>query len=241
MSGQIHPINKLLFQLVNFFLDLGFEVVEGPEIVTEKDNFDLLGIPVDHPSRDSQDTFWLEDGRLLRTHTSSMQIKIGQKLKPPFRAVVPGRCFRNEATDSSHESQFYQLEVMAVDPQATLSSLVGTLEMMFKTIFKADQKVKFVPHHYPFVEPGLDAYLFRSGRWLEVLGCGMIHPNVLKSMAINSKDHQGFAIGLGIDRLAMIKYGFNDIRHSYRNDFRFLKQFQSISMPSSIKSRPINK
>ncbi|MBI2588332.1 phenylalanine--tRNA ligase subunit alpha [Candidatus Berkelbacteria bacterium] len=222
-----HPLSSLITQSVLFFEKLGFEVVEGPEIEEEKFNFDLLNIGKDHPARDLQDTFYLNDGRLLRTHTSAMQVKTVWQKKPPCRILIPGRVFRHEATDATHEASFFQLEGFAIEKNLTLAHLKWVLESYLKHIFGPKIQVKIVPHYYPFVEPGMDALIkLKAGKWLEVLGAGMIHPKVLKNMKLDPEKWRGFAFGLGIDRLVMLKHGIDDIRLFYSNDLRFLKQFK---------------
>ena len=224
-KGHLHPLTQILRKIVKVFIDLGFEVIEGPEVETEYYNFDSLRIPRDHPARDVQDTFWLKDGRLLRTQTSSVQIRSMKERKPPVRIVVPGNCYRNEATDATHESNLFQLEGFAIDKNITMAHLKGTLKHFLKEIFGKEIKTRFVPHHYPFVEPGMDVHIFYNEKWLEVLGSGMIHPEVLKNMGVDPKKWQGFAFGLGIDRLMMLYFGINDIRLSHSGDLRFFKQF----------------
>lgn len=225
MKGHLHPISQFLRKAIKVFLDLGFEIVEGPEIETEYYNFDALLMFSDHPARDVQDTFWLKDGRLLRTHTSSMQVRAMEKKRPPVRIIVPGKCFRHEATDASHESNFYQLEGFAIDRDINMTHLCWTLDNFIKKIFGSKTKTRFVPHFYPFVEPGMDVHILWKGKWLEVLGSGMIHPKVLENMRLDPKKWQGFAFGMGIDRLMMLYFGIDDIRLSYTGDLRFLKQF----------------
>jgi len=194
-KGHLHPLTQILRKIVKVFIDLGFEVIEGPEVETEYYNFDSLRIPRDHPARDVQDTFWLKDGRLLRTQTSSVQ------------------------------SNLFQLDGFAIDKNITMAHLKGTLKHFLKEIFGKEIKTRFVPHHYPFVEPGMDVHIFYNEKWLEVLGSGMIHPEVLKNMGVDPKKWQGFAFGLGIDRLMMLYFGINDIRLSHSGDLRFFKQF----------------
>ena len=224
-KGHKHPLNLFLEKCVRVFQKLGFEVVTGPEIVNEQDNFDLLNIPATHPARDVQDTFWLKDGRLLRTHTSAMQVPAMKDRKPPVKIIVPGRCFRNEATDASHETTFYQLEGFVIDKNITMADLIGTLKYFIGEIFGKEIKIKYYPHHYPFVEPGMDVSIYWKNKWLEILGSGMIHPKVLENMGLDPNQWQGFAFGMGVDRLMMIYYGIDDIRLSYQNDMRFIKQF----------------
>lgn len=225
MKGHLHPLTQFIRMVIKVFEDLGFEIVEGPEVETEWYNFDSLLVPADHPCRDIQDTFWLKDGRLLRTHTTSLQLRTMEKRRPPVRILVPGRCFRHEATDPSHESTFYQLDGFVIEGNVKMTDLIGTLEYFIKEIFGPKIKLRFYPHYYPFVEPGMDMAIFWKGKWLEILGSGMIHPNVLKNMKIDPKKWSGFAFGMGIDRLMMLYFGVDDIRLSYSGDLRFLKQF----------------
>lgn len=226
MNGHLHPITQFLRKSVKIFQDLGFEILEGREVETEYYNFDALRIPATHPARDLQDTFWLKDNRVLRTHTSSMQIRAMEKRKPPVRIIVPGRCFRHEATDASHESNFYQLEGFAIDKDINMSHLMGVLQYFVHQIFGKRAKIRFVPHYYPFVEPGMDVHVkTKNSQWLEVIGSGMIHPEVLNNMGVNPRKWRGFAFGMGIDRLMMLYFGVLDIRLSYSGDLRFLKQF----------------
>lgn len=241
--GHMHPIIRFLGKIEDIFIKMGYEVVEGPEIENQRYNFDLLNVPQDHPSRDIQDTFFVDikdkDGRpfCLRTHTSPVQIRAMETRKPPVRLLVPGRVFRNEATDAGHESTFYQCEGLVIDKGIRVTDLIGTLDLFIKRLFGADAKIRVRPHFYPFTEPSMDidmscllckgagcAFCKKSG-WIETLGSGMVHPNVLKNMGIDPKVYSGFAFGLGIDRLMMLYYGVDDIRLSYSGDLRFVEQF----------------
>lgn len=229
MKANLHPLTQFMSKAISVFTDLGFDVLtEMPELEIEKYNFDFLRVPADHPSRDTQDTFWTKDHRVLRTHTTAFQGRYLKNHKPPLRVVVPGRCFRNEATDQSHEAQFYQLDALAIDKNITMSDLKGTLEHFIKIIYGRNTEVRFVPHHYPFVEPAMDVHMRWSSKskWLEILGSGMVHPEILQNVGLDPKKWQGFAFGMGIDRLMMLYYGIDDIRLSYQNDLRFLKQFK---------------
>ncbi len=212
-------------EAVTAFAKQGFEVVEGPEKTSEWYNFDSLNVPEDHPSRDVQDTFWLKDRQVLQTHTSSMQIRSMETRKPPVRIIVPGRCFRNERTDASHETTFYQLEGFLLDKDIAMGHLIATLRAFFKEVFEKNAEIRLRPHFYPFVEPGMDIDVKLQGEWKEVLGSGMIHPQVIRNMKLDPNKYSGFAFGMGIDRLMMLKFGVDDIRLSYSGDFRFLKQF----------------
>ena len=218
---------------------MGFGVVSGPEVETEYYNFDALNVPKDHPARDMQDTFWLDvPGLLLRTQTSPVQIRYMEKHKPPFRMIAPGKVFRNEATDATHEAQFYQLEGLMIGKDVSLANLKAILEVFYRNLLD-DQKLKirFRPSYFPFVEPGVETDLTcfkcrgkgcavcKKTGWIEVMGAGMVHPKVLENVGIDSRQWQGFAFGGGLDRIAMIKYGIDDIRLLYNGDLRFLKQF----------------
>ena len=241
--GHISLISKVLEETEDFFASMGFAIVEGPEIETEFYNFDALNVPRDHPARDQWDTFWIEERQkskeklLLRTHTSPIQIRYMQKHRPPFRIIGPGRCFRHEATDASHEIQFYHLEGLAVGRDISLANLKWTLESFIRYFFGKEVKIGWQPSYFPFVEPGLQLLIqcdICHGKgcstcggtgWLEVLGCGMVHPKVFKNVGINPKIWQGFAFGIGIDRLVMIRYRINDIRWFHSGDLRFIRQF----------------
>lgn len=222
---SLHPINSYLRRAVKAFKKIGFVVLDSPEVVTEKNNFDDLLIPHDHPARDMQDTFWLENGKLPRTHTSAFQIPAMENKKPPVRFLIPGRVFRNEATDATHEVTFYQLEGFAIDKDINLTNLKGTLEYFLKTMYGSDIETKFLPSYFPFVEPGLEVHIKLGNRWLEVMGAGMIHPGVIKNMGLDPNKYQGFAFGMGIDRLVAIAHNIEDIRHFYSGNLRFLSQF----------------
>lgn len=224
-QGNIHPLTFYIRSLIKNFEDLGFDVFEGPEVESEWYNFDALNVPSDHPSRDTQDTFWLKNGSVLRTHTSNSQVRYGEKNKPPIRVIAPGRCYRNESTDQKHETTFFQLEGLYIDKDAKIGHLFWTLKNFLKKLYGEEIEMRFRPHHYPFVEPGFDIDIRYKGKWMEVLGSGMVHPKVLKNMNIDPEKYSGFAFGLGIDRLVMLKYGIDDIRQFYSNDLRFLKQF----------------
>lgn len=224
-KGSIHPISIFLRDSISFFEKHGFFVFESPEIDTEWYNFDALNMFKDHPARDSQDTFYLKDGRVLRTHTSNGQIRGAKDKKTPIRFVIPGTVYRNEATDARHENTLYQLEGVYIDTDVKIGHLFWTLKSYLKEMFGDDIDVRFRPHHYPFVEPGIDVDMKYRGKWLEVLGSGMIHPNVIKNMGLNPKKVSGFAFGMGIDRLTMLKWNIEEIRHFRSGDLRFLKQF----------------
>jgi phenylalanyl-tRNA synthetase alpha chain len=235
--GHLHPLTLVRQQAEEIFQNMGFSVVEGPEIESEWYNFDALNIPKDHPARDAWDTLWLKNGSLLRTHTSPVQIRYMQKHNPPLRIIVPGKVFRHEATDASHDVQFYQLEGLMLGKDVSVANFRGIAQEFFQKFFNKDVKIRLRPGFFPFVEPGFEIDIScivcggkgcsvceRTG-WTELLGAGMVHPNVLKNTGLNPKFWQGFAFGIGLDRLAMMKYKINDIRLFYSSDLRFLKQF----------------
>ncbi|NMB92459.1 MAG: phenylalanine--tRNA ligase subunit alpha [Parcubacteria group bacterium] len=228
-KGHLHPITLVLNDIIRSFEKLGFAVVLGPEIETEYYNFDALRIPRNHPARDMWDTFWLQKGLLLRTHTSPMQIRYMEKHEPPFRIIVPGKCFRFEATDSRHEFQFHQVEGLMVDDNISLANFKFIIEEVLKDIFKNQVTVRFRPSYFPFVSPGLEVDIKLKnkprGQWLEVMGAGMVHPDLFDTVKYPKNMWQGFAFGLGVERIAMIKYGIDDIRFFFNPDIRFLEQF----------------
>lgn len=228
-NGHIHPLTQFMRKSLKYFTDRGFSVYEGPEIETEWYNFDALNMPKTHPSRDIQDTFWIKGKReVLRTHTTASEIRIVKEkgLKPPFKIVVPGRVFRNEATDQTHEHTLNQLDGMAIDKDLNMKDLMGLLTGYMQEIFGEEVRTRFRPHLYPFVEPGMDLDIqMPDGSWREMLGSGMAHPVVLKNMGIDSEKWQGIMWGMGIDRYAMQEYGIDDIRLFSSGDLRFLKQF----------------
>lgn len=224
-QGNIHPITQFLRESVQVFVDLGFDVYEGPEVDTEWYNFDSLNMLATHPVRDSQDTFWLKDGRVLRTQTSNCQVRYGETHKPPIRAVFPGNVYRNEATDAKHETTFYQLEGLYVDKNIKVGHLFWTMEYYFKKIYGDSVQIRFRPSYFPFTEPSFEVDVKFKGNWFELLGAGMIHPNVIKNMGIDPEVYSGWAFGLGIDRLVILKHNIEDIRNFRSGDLRFLKQF----------------
>ena len=242
--GRLHPTTQMLRQICDIFVALGFQVVEGPEVEWDYYNFEALNIPADHPARDMWDTFWIdyqnergERNMLLRTHTSPMQIRVMQQTRPPVRVVVPGKVYRYEATDATHESMFYQIEGLAVDEHISFSDLKGTLYEFAKRLFGEERRVRFRCDYFPFVEPGVEmaidcfvcggkgCRLCSDTGWIEILGAGMVHPNVLRNVNYDPEKYTGFAFGLGLERIPMLKYGIDDIRLFYSNDLRFLKQF----------------
>ena len=235
--GHQHPITQMIAEINDIFARIGYDFVSGPEAETEIYNFDKLNVPKDHPSRDMQDTFWFKDKdtpepMVLRTHTSAVQARYMESHKPPFRIIVPGKVFRNEATDATHEAQFHQMEGLCVDKGINLGHLKGVLEYFFSEFFSGAVEVRFRPSYFPFVEPGVevDMKLLEgdsklAGRWIEVMGAGMVHPNVLNGCGIDAKEYSGFAFGIGIDRLGVMKYGVEDVRDFYTGDLRFVNQF----------------
>ncbi|MAR37644.1 MAG: phenylalanine--tRNA ligase subunit alpha [Chloroflexi bacterium] len=228
--GNYHPTTLIIREICTAFSEMGFQIIEGQEIETEKYNFDLLNIPNDHPARDQWDTIWLQTENtnvkhLLRTHTSPMQARVMEKSKPPLRVVIPGKCYRYEATDATHEWQFHQIEGLAVDKNISFSELKGTLFEMARKLFGSDQKVRFRCDFFPFVEPGVDMSIEWNGKWIEILGAGMVHPKVLEGVGYNPQEYSGFAFGLGPERISMLKNKISDIRNFHLNDLRFLNQF----------------
>ncbi len=235
--GKKHPLIQGMDELKNIFISMGFQVAQGPEVETVYYNFDALNAPANHPSRDMSDTFYINEETILRTQTSPVQARVMEKRKPPIRIISPGRCFRNDTPDATHSPMFHQLEGLVVDKGITLADLKGTLEVFTKYFFGSQTKIKFRPHNFPFTEPSaeIDASCFKcSGSgcsfckgsgWIELLGAGMVHPNVLRNCGIDPEVYSGFAFGMGIDRLVMLKYGVDDIRLFFENDMRFLNQF----------------
>ena len=231
--GRLHPSTLVIREICGIFQGMGFQVVEGPEVEWDRYNFEMLNIPQDHPARDMFDTFWLDANRtadggfttLLRTHTSPMQARVMEAQEPPVRVIVPGKCYRYEATDATHESQFHQIEGLAVDKGVTFANLKHTLYEFARQMFGPDTRVRFRCDYFPFVEPGVDMSIEWRGDWLEILGAGMVHPNVLRAVGYDPAVYTGFAFGMGPERIAMLKYGVNDVRHFFANDIRFLRQF----------------
>jgi len=236
-TGHLHPITQIQYEIESIFRSMGFQVFDGPQVEDDYHNFEALNIPKDHPARDMQDTFWLTNGRLLRTHTSSVQIRAMQAQKPPLRGISPGRVFRYEATDASHENTFYQVEGLMVDKNISVAELIYVMKVLLKEIFQREVKVRLRPGFFPFVEPGfeLDINCLICGGdgcpvckyegWVELLPCGAIHPNVLKYCDIDPTVYTGFAFGLGLNRLVMMRYGINDIRYFQSGNLQFLEQF----------------
>lgn len=228
-QGHLHPLTKTQEEACDIFKSMGFSVALGPEIETEWYNFDALNIPKDHPARDMWDTFWLRcnlSPKLLRTHTSPVQIRYLEKHQPPLRIVAPGRVFRNERTDASHDVQFYQLEGLMVGKKISAANFKAIIQGFLKRFFEAEVDMRLRPSFFPFTEPSFEIDMRRpKGEWLEIMGAGMVHPNVLRAAGHSPAIWQGFAFGVGLDRLAMLRYNINDIRLFYQNDLRFLRQF----------------
>ncbi len=235
--GHSHPNSIALSELERIFVGMGYEVVEGPEVEYDRYNFEKLNIPKGHPARDEQDTFYINDTILLRSQTSPVQVRVMETRKPPIRIIAPGRVFRSDAVDATHSPSFHQIEGLVIDKNITFADLKGTLEEFAKELFGPETKVKFRPHHFPFTEPSaeVDVSCFKCGGkgcrfckgsgWIEILGCGMVHPKVLEMCDIDPEEYSGFAFGIGLERIALLKYEIDDMRLLYENDIRFLKQF----------------
>jgi len=226
LMGSLHPIRQTIQEIAAVFSRLGFSIVEGPEIETEFYNFSALNIPLDHASRDSFDTFYTKQGQLLRSQTSTVQVRVMQKQKPPLRILAPGRVYRPDTVDASHSFMFHQIEGLMVDDKTTFSDLKGILHLALRELFGSDIKVRFRPHFFPFTEPSAEVDLRWGSRgWLEILGAGMVNPKVFEAAGYDPTTCQGFAFGMGVERIAMLLHGIQDIRYFYENDLRFLKQF----------------
>jgi len=244
-KGHLHPLSQVVWQVCGAFRELGFEVAEGPEAEDEFHNFDALNVPADHPARDMQDTFWLKDfpKNLLRTQTSAVQIRFMENNKPPLRIVVPGKCFRQEATDARHEAQFHQIEGLMVDKGVTVAQMKGYILALFQKLYGNEVDIRLRPSFFPFVEPGFEVDLqcfncHHSGQiggkncpvcsgsgWIEIAGAGLVHPNVLRAVGLDPQVWSGWAFGMGIERLAMPKYEIDDIRKFFDGDLRLINQF----------------
>ena len=220
----LHPITQTVQRIESLFQQVGFEVVEGPEVEDDYHNFEALNIPAHHPARAMHDTFYFPDGRLLRTHTSSVQIRIMQNDKPPFRFIAPGRVYRCDS-DMTHTPMFHQVEGLIVDESVTFAELKGLLIDFLEIFFEKELQVRFRPSYFPFTEPSAEVDIMGERGWLEVLGCGMVHPNVLNNVGIDPEKYTGLAFGMGVERLAMLYYGVDDLRSFFDNDLRFLQQF----------------
>lgn len=235
--GKLHPLTQTMNTIKDTFIGMGFEIADGPEVELDYYNFEALNIPKNHPARDTQDTFYIDDDVVLRTQTSPMQIRVMENSKPPIRVIAPGRVYRSDSVDATHSPVFHQIEGLVVDKGVTMADLKGTLETFIHALYGEGTKVRFRPHHFPFTEPSaeVDVSCFVCGGegcsvckgegWIEILGCGMVHPKVLKNCGIDPEVYSGFAFGLGLERIAMRKYDINDLRLFTENDLRFLKQF----------------
>ena len=249
-EGKIHPVSQVIDEISSIFSEIGYSVAEGPDVETEHNNFTALNTPEDHPARDMHDTFYLEKNKriLLRTHTSPVQIRTMQKGKPPFKIIAPGRTYRCDS-DQTHAPMFHQLEGLHVDKEITMAHLKGCLNYFIKEFFEIKNiKMRFRPSHFPFTEPSAEVdigyriendkiFIGDGDKWLEILGCGMVHPNVLKNSNIDANKYQGFAFGMGIDRLAMLKYGINDLRSFFETDYRWLNHFgfDPLDLPTNYR------
>ena len=235
--GKRHPLELTIEKIKDIFISMGFSVEEGPEVELDYYNFEALNIPKNHPARSEQDTFYINDNVVLRTQTSGVQIRVMEKQKPPIKMISPGKVYRADSVDATHSPIFYQMEGLVIDKGVTFADLKGTLELFAKKMFGEKVKTKFRPHHFPFTEPSaeMDATCFvcggegcrvcKNSGWIEILGCGMVHPNVLRNCGIDPEVYSGFAFGFGVDRMVMLKYGIDDIRLLYESDMRFLDQF----------------
>ncbi len=235
--GKKHPLTLVMDEIKEIFLGMGFDVVDGPEVELDYYNFEALNIPKDHPARDTQDTFYVNDNVVLRTQTSPVQIRTMEQKKPPIRMISPGRVYRSDALDATHSPVFHQIEGLVVDKNVTMSDLKGTLEMFVKSLYGEDSVVRFRPHHFPFTEPSaeMDVMCFnchgkgcricKGEGWIEILGAGMVHPKVLQNCNIDPEEYSGFAFGMGLERVVMRRFAIDDIRMFFDNDMRFLNQF----------------
>jgi len=235
--GALHPVTKTLNEIIRIFTNMGFSIAEGPEVETDFYNFEALNIPKGHPAREMQDTFYISDDVVLRTHTSPVQIRVMERSSPPIQVIAPGKVYRKDA-DVTHTPMFHQVEGLMVDQKTTFADLKGVLEVFLKEIFGSETKVRFRPSYFPFTEPSAEvdiACVICGGKgckvckgtgWLEILGCGMVDPAVFKAVGINPEIYQGFAFGMGVERIAMLKYGIDDLRLFFENDVRFLRQFR---------------
>lgn len=223
-QGRNHPLTSTIDRALDIFVGLGYTVAQGPEMETDYYNFEALNTPADHPARDMQDTFYLPDGNLLRTHTSSVQIRYMEANEPPIRVAAPGRVYRRDTVDATHSAVFHQIEILAVDEGLTFTDLRGTIKTFLEEMF-GEIEVRFRPSFFPFTEPSAEVDVRWRGRWLEVLGCGMVDPNVLKAVGYDPEIYTGFAAGFGVERFAMVLHQMTDIRDLYKSDLRFLRQF----------------
>lgn len=236
-QGKLHPLSQVLSEIKDIFIGMGFSIADGPDVELDYYNFEALNIPKNHPARDTQDTFYINDNVVLRTQTSPVQVRVMEKQKPPIRVIAPGRVYRSDAVDATHSPLFHQIEGLVVDKGITMGDLKGTLETFVKALYGEDAKVRFRPHHFPFTEPSaeVDVSCFVCGGegcrvckgegWIEILGAGMVHPKVLSGCGIDPEEYSGFAFGLGLERVAMRRYDIDDLRLFFENDLKFLKQF----------------
>lgn len=236
-TGSIHPITQIIDEVKEIFLGMGYSIADGPEVEKTFYNFDQLNAPADHPSRDLQDTFYITEDMILRSQTSPVQARVMENTKPPIKIICPGAVYRSDTLDATHSPVFHQIEGLVVDRNITMADLKGTLEMFAKNCLGPNTKIRFRPHHFPFTEPSAEAdvscfvcggkgcRVCKGEGWIELLGCGMVHPNVLENCGIDPKEYSGFAFGFGVERIAMAKFGIDDLRLLYENDVRFLKQF----------------
>ncbi len=235
--GSIHPITQIIKEVEEIFLGMGYEIADGPEVEKAIYNFDKLNTPPDHPARDVQDTFYISDDIVLRSQTSPVQARVMENQKPPIKIICPGAVYRSDSVDATHSPVFHQIEGLVVDKNIAMTDLKGTLEMFAKKCLGENTKIRFRPHHFPFTEPSAEAdvscfvcggkgcRVCKQEGWIELLGCGMVHPNVLRNCGIDSEIYSGFAFGFGVERIAMAKFGIEDMRLLFENDVRFLKQF----------------
>ena len=235
--GSIHPITQIIKEVEEIFLGMGYSISEGPEVEKAEYNFDKLNTPKDHPARDVQDTFYINEDIILRSQTSPVQARVMEKQNPPIKTICPGAVYRADTVDATHSPVFHQIEGLVIDKNVTMADLKGTLEIFVKKCLGEKTKIRFRPHHFPFTEPSAEAdvscfvcggkgcKVCKQEGWIELLGCGMVHPSVLENCGIDSKIYQGFAFGFGVERIAMAKFGIDDMRLLYENDIRFLKQF----------------
>lgn len=224
-QGRVHPLNSTIDRILDILVGLGYTVAQGTEMETDYYNFEALNTPADHPARDMQDTFYLPDGNLLRTHTSAIQIRYMENNEPPIRVIAPGRVYRRDTVDATHSAVFHQIELLAVDEGLTFTDLKGTVKTFLEEIFGEDIEVRFRASYFPFTEPSAEVDVQWKGKWLEVMGCGMVDPNVLKAVGLDPEVYTGFAAGLGVERFAMVLHQIDDIRRLYSSDLRFLRQF----------------
>lgn len=235
--GKKHPLTTVLDDLKDIFIGMGFTIAEGPDVELDYYNFEALNIPKDHPARDTQDTFYIDENVVLRSQTSPVQVRTMEQQKPPIRVIAPGRVYRSDAVDATHSPVFHQIEGLVVDKGITMADLKGTLEVFVKKLYGDDTRLRFRPHHFPFTEPSaeVDISCFNCGGkgcrickgegWIEILGCGMVHPRVLRNCGIDPEEYSGFAFGIGLERITMFRYDIDDLRLYFENDVRFLEQF----------------